>query len=133
MLKRMRTALNGNQGFTMIELLVVLGVLGILAAVAVPKFSNMTNKADMVKAKTELKTIQTGMEMYFAENNSYPEEMEPTDTDAPRLSDYVDLTSLKETYTFSIVEENTDAYRVEATKTGTNTVYAITNKSITKK
>lgn len=113
MLKRMRTALNGNQGFTMIELLVVLGVLGILAAVAVPKFSNMTNKADMVKAKTELKTIQTGMEMYYAENNTYPPTGDSTDF-STALASYVDLDSIDENYNLSLDSSDDENYTVTA-------------------
>ena len=45
---------NGDKGFTLVELLVVVVILVVLAAVAVPIFLNQRAKADNAKAKTDL-------------------------------------------------------------------------------
>lgn len=68
----MRKILKSKEGFTLIELMIVLLVLGVLATIAVPRFADMTGKANLVKAKTELKQVQTALELYNAEHGAYP-------------------------------------------------------------
>lgn len=43
--------MNDTKGFTLIELVMVIVILGILAAVAMPKFVNLSNEADLAKMK----------------------------------------------------------------------------------
>ena len=45
---------NEAEGFSLIELVVVVGVLAILAAISIPSFNNITKKAKIVAAKTNL-------------------------------------------------------------------------------
>ncbi|KXS45969.1 MAG: general secretion pathway protein G [Candidatus Frackibacter sp. T328-2] len=61
-----------EEGFTLIELMIVIAVLGILAGIAIPRFSGVQDKAEVAAVKSELKSIQTGLEMYNAENGEYP-------------------------------------------------------------
>lgn len=86
MMNKMRNMLKSEAGFTLVELLVVLLVLGILASVAVPRFLDMRGKANLVKAKTELKQVQTAMELYYAEYGNYPAEDDFEDA----LAEYVE-------------------------------------------
>ena len=72
MMNMMRKLLNSKEGFTLIELMIVLLVLGILATIAIPRFGDMTGKAKEVKAKSELKQVQTALELYYAEKGNYP-------------------------------------------------------------
>ena len=43
-----------KKGFTIVELVIVIGVIGILSAILIPTFANLTNKANDAKLKEEL-------------------------------------------------------------------------------
>ncbi len=64
-----------EQGFTLIELLIVIVIIGILAAVAIPRFQGVSDKAKIGAAQAELATVKQGLGMYQAENDTsaFPE------------------------------------------------------------
>lgn len=62
-----------HQGFTLIELVIVLLILGALAAIIVPKISNYVNDAKTVSTFAQLKNIRSAFELYRTQhNNRYP-------------------------------------------------------------
>jgi type II secretion system protein G len=62
----------GAKGFTLIELLVVIVILGVLAAVVVFSVSGITNNSEQSACAQELRTIETALESYRAQNTGYP-------------------------------------------------------------
>jgi len=62
-----------EKGFTLIELLIVVAIIGILAAIAIPQFSSYRQKAFDSASQSDLKTMRTNLEGYFAENYRYPQ------------------------------------------------------------
>jgi len=63
--------IKGQQGFTLIELMIVVAIIGILAAIAIPNFLTYQAKARQSEAKMGLGGIFTSATAYFAEQNTY--------------------------------------------------------------
>lgn len=64
-----------NFGFTLIELMIVLGIIGIILSLTVISLGNVkTNSRDM-KRVSDVKQIQTALEMYRANEGNYPAEI----------------------------------------------------------
>ncbi|SHH51457.1 prepilin-type N-terminal cleavage/methylation domain-containing protein [Clostridium collagenovorans DSM 3089] len=61
-----------KKGFTLVELLVVIGIIGLLAAIILPKFTGYTQKAIQKEATTQARTIYTYLSSHYAEKGSYP-------------------------------------------------------------
>jgi len=74
-----KTLRRGQEGFTLIELMVVIVIIGILATVVVPRFSGQTEKARIAAAKAELASMKTIIDIYYVENDSYPSDDENDD------------------------------------------------------
>jgi prepilin-type N-terminal cleavage/methylation domain-containing protein len=65
---KQRTALGKSEkGFTLVELLVVLGIMGALAAIVVPTVSNFVGQGDTTANATEQQTVQAAMDLYMAD------------------------------------------------------------------
>jgi prepilin-type N-terminal cleavage/methylation domain-containing protein len=67
----MKKVVRKEKGFTLIEVLVVIGIIGILAAIAVPQFASYRKKGYDSIARSDLKNAATAEEALFADEGQY--------------------------------------------------------------
>ncbi len=61
-----------QQGFTLIELMIVVAIIGILAAIAIPAYQDYTARAQMSEAMTLMGGAKTAYAEYRMQNGSAP-------------------------------------------------------------
>ena len=70
-MKRLLRSLKRQEGFTLVELMVVVAIIGLLSAVAVPNFKKYQAKAKMSEAKLQLSSIYTAESSFYSDFNMY--------------------------------------------------------------
>jgi len=63
--------LHKSEGFSLVELMIVVAIMAILAAIAIPSYLNFQMKARESEARTNLAAIKTCEESYKAETDQY--------------------------------------------------------------
>ena len=61
-----------QKGFATLEVILMVTVIGILAAVAVPRFTDVTTKANTAKIQADLSTLDSAIAIYYMEKGDYP-------------------------------------------------------------
>jgi len=78
-----------KKGFTLIELLVVIAIIGILATLAVVSLQQARKNARDAKRIADVKQMQTALELYFNDWQSYPTSTSVTSTIASGTNIYM--------------------------------------------
>lgn len=73
---------NKKKGFTLIELLVVIAIIGLLATLAVVALGNARQKSRDAKRVSDIKQVQTALELRYVETEDYPAEFTNVAQDA---------------------------------------------------
>ncbi len=61
-----------EKGFTLVELMVVIIILAVLTGIAIPSYLALRNRARIQATRSEMQNIATALEMYAADNDTYP-------------------------------------------------------------
>ena len=77
-----------TQGFTLVEVMLVVGIIALLAAIAFPNIARARQNADDAKTQAELRSIYTAMVTFQAVNNRYP-------TSWAEMSSYITIDTSK--------------------------------------
>ena len=67
-----RQGTRGPNGFTMIELMIVVSIIGILATLAVPSYQSSVVKAKEAALRQDLSTIRDVLDQHKADQGKYP-------------------------------------------------------------
>lgn len=76
MLKKMRKLLKQQEGFTLVELMIVVVILGILAGIGVQQYNAVQERAREGVDKANRKMIENAIQLYRAINGSNPANIE---------------------------------------------------------
>ncbi|WP_318469804.1 pilin [Photobacterium leiognathi] len=78
-----------QQGFTLIELMIVVAVIGVLSAIAIPAYQGYVIKSEAASGLATLRSLQTNVDTYIADNGSFP-----SDSDLPGMGAATDMNEL---------------------------------------
>ncbi len=73
MIKAIRRGLNKDEGFTLIELMVVVMIIAVLIAIAIPSFLGFRKSAQDRSAQSEVRNVLLSEKAYWLDNGDYTE------------------------------------------------------------
>lgn len=127
--------LHGTQGFTLVELMIIVAIVALLAAVATPAYVNHVNRARQTEAVRALMTVKLDQEVFFADHLRYASTIGCLQSFAntqcwnncaacTRVSYFTDLDAAKRYEVKIIGQSSADNFLARATRTITyaNTV-----------
>ncbi len=108
--------MNRKEGFTLVELLIVVLILGALAAIAIPRITASTTTARVNACRTNQDIMNSQIEMYRADTGDYPATLGALTSDAnyfPEDAPVCPTTGTSTPYTM-----DSDTHRVSCSTSG---------------
>jgi general secretion pathway protein G len=98
-----------QQGFTLLELIVVIAIIGILATIALPALKDVPTRAKEAALKTDLRTMRDVINQYYGDKGHYPPTLESlVETGYLRAIPVDPITRSKDTWTVELEEQSPD-------------------------
>ena len=68
----MKRKYHAQDGFTLIEIMVVILIIGLLALMVVPRLRGVADRAKRTKAQADIAELKQALDRYYLDNGSYP-------------------------------------------------------------
>jgi len=121
--EKVKRDMNSKQGFTLIELMIVVAIVGILAAIAIPAYNDYVNRAKMSEVLNVFDAIATGAGEYHAATSYFPSENYGANNLAYYSVQYADVflnDRSDKNFNLSIVANFKSSLNLESTSSGVN-------------
>lgn len=75
-----------RNGFTIMEIMIVVAIIGIIVGIALPRFKGMQDEGNVARAKGDIRTLQTAVESYYVHYGSaYPSALSNLTSATPNI------------------------------------------------
>ena len=115
----MLSKLQNKEGFTLIELMIVIAIIGILAAIAIPQFSAYRQRSYNSAAQSDRRNATVAQEAYFVDFSTY------ADTSAKLMGDTWGFLGTSTDVTLTISSTDETGYKMEARHAAGNKTFVI--------
>ena len=88
-----------QQGFTLIELMIVIAIIGILAAVAIPSYQDYTTRTQVAEAMSLTSAFKADLAKYYSDSGGWPTNLTAIGTATGKYVSDIALTSSGSTVT----------------------------------
>lgn len=93
--------MRNRKGFTLVELLIVVLIIGALAAIAIPRIGASAQNAKANACKTNVDTINSQIELYMANEGSWPTALTDVTEDTDYFPDGAPACPFSDAYVYS--------------------------------
>ena len=127
MISLIRSRLDREEGFTLIELMVVVLIIAILIAIAIPTFLGARNRAQDRAAQSDLRNALTAAKVYYVDNEDYGSSSDDAtfETDLESIEPSLDFEVVASTSTAVVGFVRGDQVVLFARESGSGTFFCI--------
>lgn len=126
-----RAACRNMNGFTLMEVMIVLAIVAILSSIALPSYKTYTAKQKARSGQSDLVALSMNMENYLQNTTSYPSTTTSTAATQTALSGWNPAAAGNFTYTISAVTQPTTSANGSYTLTATGIGSALSGCTMT--
>lgn len=70
---RRRLSVDGEAGFSLVELMIAVAIIAVLMAIAIPELQEAKVRSEMRAVTSDLRSLHTAFKQFYLDNNQYPD------------------------------------------------------------